>query len=267
MSTNNLNDVWNYLLSNNDLTNNLMNIQVYDGGNVNLVNECINPILWDDEKKKMLMNFKDCKDSINRSNNKYGIKMILLDNDNKMTSIINTKGLWSFDGLINFVYIQDNFQKNLNLNFINNYRYNVSEKNIGIPFDAKLDKIFKELINNLQIPNLSNIIRYDNNDIKDGILIIKNEPINAIVYIEKQSGNYYLSFPIGSNIILVVYDSSINFIISFNNEKTCPPEKICPPEKTCPPEKICPIPYLLYFIIFFLIMILLILFIINIKSK
>lgn len=253
MSTYNLNDVWNYLLSNNDLTNNLMNIQVYDGGNVNLVNECINPILWDDEKKKMLMNFKDCKDSINRSNN-YGIKMILQDNDNN-TSIINTKGLWSFDGLINFVYIKDNFQKNLNLNFINNYRYNVSEKNFGIPFDAKLDKIFKELINNLQIPNLSNIIRYDNNDIKDGILIIKNEPINAIVYIEKQSGNYYLSFPIGSNIILVVYDSSINFIISFNNEKTCPPEKICP------------IPYLLYFIIFFLIMILLILFIINIKSK
>ena len=224
MSTNNLNDVWNYLLSNNDLTNSLWYISL-DGGFVNQVNECINPILWDDEKKRMLMNFKDCKDTFVRPNNKnYGIKMILHDTD-KMASIINTKGLWSFDGLINFVYIKDNFQKNLNLNFINNYRYNVSEKNIGIPFDAKLDKIFKELINNLQIPNLSNIIRYDNNDIKDGILIIKNEPINAIVYIEKQSGNYYLSFPIGSNIILVVYDSSINFIISFNNEKTCPQKK------------------------------------------
>lgn len=178
-------------------------------------------------------------------NGVYGNKII--SNNNGIFKIYKP-----IDGIINLIYFKNiNVPHVSTLSFINNYQYNTNDKSLGTVFNENLKTIFKNLINNLGNQDLTNIIRFTKLDINNNVLILKNKPINAIIYLESVEGIYHLTFPVDSNIILIVYDSLVSCMLSFNNDK----DIICLPEKVCPAEKVCPVNITPYIFISILIII------------
>ena len=251
MSDIQINKVWDYLLSNNELTDSLANISVVNGGKVIFDGICKKLSSMNAQEREVFIKYNDCRSGdklqIGSANNKnYGNKIFLYEDGKiKIPKLLN--------GIINLIYFK-NIKTSLTsatFNFINNYQYNTNQDNVGIKVDENLELTFKNLINNLENQDLRNIIRFTKLNINDNTLVIKNKPINAIIYLESVNDNYYLSFPVGSNIILIVYDSYVSCMISFNNDK----DIVCPAEKICPPEKVCPVNIIPYIFIIILIII------------
>ena len=185
----------------------------------------------------------------------YGMAAKIIDDINNKTISKWIMYGGFIDSIISLIYFKNLYPSNSHFNIISNYKYTDNKENNGILYNEKLENIFEGLIVNLSNQDLTNIIKYNDDNIIDGILTIKNKPINAIVNLTKKLGNYHLTFPVGSNIILIVYQSFVNCIISFTNDTdiVCPAEKVCP-EKVCP-EKICPVNIIPYIFIIILIII------------
>jgi len=266
MSNNEIDKIWNYLLSNNELTTQLSELSAMNGGGYSITQTPFSKEKAFDSSK--INKIIDNRESIGRFKlqDNYGIKMIVKDGTigNGNPSKFSIKGGF-IDSIISLIYFTNSIPSNSHINIISNYRYTDNKENKGTIYNEKLENIFEGLITNLSNQDLTNIIKYNDDNIIDGILTIKNKPINAIVNLTKKVGNYHLTFPVGSNIILIVYQSFVNCIISFTNNTDiiCPPEKTCPektcPEKTCPektcPEKTCPVNFIPYIFIVILIII------------
>jgi hypothetical protein len=242
MSDIQINKIWDYLLSNSELTASLGIMAVSKGGKIDILKKCRRPSLTDAQEIK-LKPLYECTTGHNVQLGSYGTRTILDKNGKILISP-------AINGIINLVYFKNIETAHATLSFMNNYQMIPNEHYLGIKIDENLDSIFKNLINNLENQDLRNIIKFTKNDINNNTLVIKNKPINAIIYLEMDSNNYYLSFPVGSNIILIVYDSHVNCIIAFNNDT----DIVCPAEKICP-EKVCPVNITPYIFISILIII------------
>lgn len=248
-----INNIWDYLLSNKILSDSLSETRISGSFYFGMNNRCSKPLDLQTGDKygdtcKLTHGMDDTMINFGSAhiNKPYGIKMHI-DNNNSGINLINP-----ITGIINLIYYTNISKPTVfKLNIINNYRYIENEKNLGIKFDENLETIFKNLINNLPNQNLTNIQLFTKTNIINDILIIKNKPINAIIYIEDINTNYNFTFPIGSNIILIIYNSYVNCTLAFNNDT----DIVCPPEKICSPEKICPINYIPYIFIIILIII------------
>jgi len=238
-------EIYNYLLSNNTLTYELQKITIRDGGDFTNYNSFeINPKLF---KKEYL----DSRDQLTFLSNlfnkgkKYGNILNIFDNKNQK-STFNMNSI-SFDGIINLIYYKNVFPSDSNINIMSNYRYTDNSENKGIIYNEKLENIFEDLITNL--PNkdsISFITLTDKNQLTN-VLTFNNYPINAIIYMNNQFGNFHLTFPVGSNIILIIYKSFVNGIVSFVN----------PPQITCPPQITTYIFIIVLIIIIFVLLIIL----------
>lgn len=266
MSNTEIDKIWDYLSSNNEIP--LSIISLLNGSTMSMSNS---PFGNEKAFDSLSINKRiDNRESIGRhlfKKDDYGFKMRIKDGTNGNPSKFSVKGSF-IDSIISLIYFTNLSPSDSHINIISNYRYTDNIENKGIIYNEKFENIFEGLIMNLSNQDLTNIVKYNDDNIKNGILTIKNKPINAIVNLTKKVGNYHLTFPVGSNIILIVYQSFVNCIISFTNNTDiiCPPEKTCPektcPEKICPekicPEKTCPVSFIPYIFIVILIIIVLI---------